>query len=154
MNLIKKILGIKPILESHEFIDKFMNDVSNRNVQMEIYYSERIILQVQSLKHVGFWFECDDLKKEKYKNGFIIFFFLKNKGLEKNIFYNNFKKAKENLDMLTIDNLKQNIKYFLYFFESDVGSQEVDAYIKKVIKNVYKLPEKEPKILFNLRYFR
>ncbi len=154
MSILRRILGIKPKLESLEFVEKFMYDVIKRHVQMEIYHNERIILQVQSLQHVGFWFDCDDLQKKKFKDGYILFFFLKNKGLEKNRLYINFENTKGKLSMFKYDNSKNNIKYFLHFFEKNVSPHEIDTYIKKVLTSVYKFPESNPQILFNLRYLK
>jgi hypothetical protein len=106
------------------------------------------------LKHVGFWFQCNEIEKEKYKDGFIIFFFLKTRGIEKNAAYINYDKRKEQLDMYEINDLKHNITYFIKFFKKNVNVLDIDTYTKKLIVTVYNFPEKKPKILFNLRYLK
>ncbi len=154
MNLIRKIFGIQKGISSNKFINKFLNDVrNNKVVQMEVYHNERIILQIQNLKQAGFWFDCKEIEKQKYKKGFVLFFFLKNKNIEKNIYFKNFENTKDRLEMFEYKNLDNKRTFFLHFFDENISPKEVESYLKEIIINVYKITNQSSPILFNLRYF-
>ncbi|QCX39639.1 hypothetical protein FF125_14735 [Aureibaculum algae] len=148
MSFFKKFFPYKPKMPE-AFIEKFIKDAKLRHLQMELYYNERIILTIDSLKHVPIWIERGNVDTANYKNGYVVFIFFNKNKLSKNIYYQNYKLS-ENLEMTEYKG-KLNLIY-LHFFKSDTSSILILEYIKKVVDNVYKLGNKNPEIHFNLRY--
>lgn len=91
------------------------------------------------------------VNKEKYKNGYVISFYFENNRINDNPKYLNYLENREDLSVIEYDEIKYNILSCYHFFEEDTTSVELAKYMKKVIDIVYKLPGKDPQILFNLR---
>ena len=154
MGFLKNLFGIKPDLTSDEFIQKFLIDSAIKHVQLELYYKRNIILQVESLRHVPIWMDWIDVNKQEFKNGFVAHFFLKKKNIEKNLFYKNYVRSKDKLDMLEFDDEEYKIMNYVHFFDKDASSVEIGNYIKNIIMSVYNLTNNNTQILFNLRYLK
>ncbi|PKP29179.1 MAG: hypothetical protein CVU01_01245 [Bacteroidetes bacterium HGW-Bacteroidetes-18] len=152
LNAFKKLLGIHPKLTSDEFINKFMEDVNYKHVQMEVYFDERVILMIDSLSHVPIWIERGKISEKIYKNGFVIFFFFNKKQINRNNYYKNYLNSKEQLEMVEYEG-KINLIY-LHFFDKNATSIEIGDYMLKIINMVYKISSKDSQILFNLRYLK
>ncbi|UOY08640.1 hypothetical protein L0P88_08815 [Muricauda sp. SCSIO 64092] len=156
MNFIKSFFGLreKVTMTPHEFIEKFVFDSKRKHVQLELYYSKKVILQLESLKHVPIWTDWCNVGLKDYRNGYVCHFFLKKKNLSKNKFYDNYKGSKDFLDMVEYEDDDYGIINFVHFFKKGTRPIDIGKYMRKVIDNVYKFPEENPQIGFNLRYLK
>jgi hypothetical protein len=154
MNFIKKILGIQPKLTSNEFVKKFINESSRKHVQLELYYKNKVILQVERLTYIPLLMKWVSIDKEKYKDGFVVHFCLESKNIEDNHYYKNYLLSSEQLNMVEYDDVEYGVISYNGFFEKDTTLLEITNYMRKVIDSVYKFPESNPQILFNLRYLK
>ena len=148
MKFIQEILSRITMRSPDKFIKKFLKDSLNKPVQLELFYQNTGLLQVQSLKYFPSWLEKGNVVDDKYENGYVIIVIV-NK-IDTQIVEN-----LRNLNMVKYEFQQSNSKKiisFLYFFEKDVTSVKLGKYMRKVIDAVYKFQKKNPQILFNLRY--
>ena len=154
LNYLKQIFGIYP-KGPNEFVKKFINDSRKSRLQLEMIYNQNIILQVDSLKFTPSWFGIIDKDLKKYKNGFVVFFIIDKKDIDKSKIYKNYLNS-NNLKMIEIEEVhgKTEILTFAHFLDKNVDYLVLSKYMRLVIDSVYKLPEQNPQILFNLRYLK
>ena len=153
MNFIKNILTRKP-KNPTEFVQKFIRDSKKSRVQLEIIRNNEIILQVDSLRFTPSWFKVFDVDKEKYKNGFVIFFIIDRDGIENNETYINYQKS--DLKLVELDEMhgQTPIRTFAKFIPETNNSVLLGKEMKKIIDGIFDFKESDPKAIFNLRYLK
>ena len=151
MSLLNKIIQRFKKSTPDSFINKFLKESKVKNVQMELYFNERVLLQIDSLKNVPVWIERGKVNEDNYKNGFILFFFINKRKKEK---YNECKRILDTSDLNMIEFEGKLNFIFMHFFDKNVKSIELNAFLRKVINIVYQLPTENTKIGFNLRYLK
>lgn len=151
LSYLKNLFGIYP-KTPNEFVKKFLKESEKSRVQLEMIYNREIILQVDSLKFVPSWFKVADINPKEYKEGYVVFFILNRKDLEENDRYQRYKKS--NLRMIEIKEKhgQTDIVTFAQFLNKNSDYMDLAKYMRNVIDNVYVFREKNPPILFNLRY--
>ncbi len=137
----------------NEFVKKFMEDSDKERAQLEMIYKNNAILQVDPLKFVPSWFKFVNKNEQEYNNGYVLFFvqdkddFTSN-GMEKKLEFNNgkgFLKIDEfhgKDPVITIAKLIPETKDYL-----SLGIE-----MRKFIDTFYSFKERNPSILFNIRY--
>ncbi len=151
MSLLNKIIQRFKKSTPDSFINKFLKESKVKNVQMELYFNERVILQIESLKNVPIWIERGKVNKDNYENGFVLFFFTNKRKKEK---YNEFRRILDSTDLNMIEYEGKLNFIFMRFFDKNVKSIELNIFLRKVIDVVYQLPAENTKIGYNLRYLK
>ena len=153
LNYLKNNLTKKP-KNATEFVDKFIRDSIKQKVQLELIRNREIILQVDSLRQTPSWFKIFDVDRAKFKNGFVIFFIIDLKDIEKNEKYILYKNS--DLTLIEKDEIlgETPIRTFAKFTEETNDPVYLGREMKKILDVITCFNEKDPKALFNLRYLK
>lgn len=136
----------------NDFVKKFIYESKNKRVQLELIYKNEIILQVDSLKFVTSWFKITDVDQKLYDGGYVIFFVLDKRSINKNPCYQNYLKSGLNMIRIEETHKEDDIITFSYFLSKSSNYMDLSKYMRKVIDSVYIFKENNPQILFNIRY--
>jgi len=150
-NNLKNILTGKP-RSSTEFVQKFIKDSKKSRVQFEIIENNEILIQVDSLRFTPSWFKVFDINKTEFENGFVIFFIIDQKKIEKDKRYILYKKSE--LNLLEFDEMHGDtpIRTFARFIEETDDAIYLGKEMKTILDGIYSSNEQDPQALFNLRY--
>lgn len=149
--MIKMFLGLTPKLPS-DFVAKFISISKRKRTQLQLIHENRILLHVDPLKFVPSWFNfTSDSFKKKYFEGYVVFFIIDKKGIEKNIEYLKYKKSTD-FNMIEIEEKqgKTEVITFAQFFESKIDHISLTLFLKKIIDNIYMPEEQNLEILFQI----
>tara|TARA_R110002072_G_C7938584_1_gene532278 strand:+ start:1724 stop:2200 length:477 start_codon:yes stop_codon:yes gene_type:complete len=135
-----------------EFIEKFIRDSKKCRVQLEILRDYEILIQTDALRFTPSWFKVFNINENEFKNGFVIFFILDQKGIEKNEKFIRYKNS--NLDLVERNELidKSPIRTFAKFIKETNDPVFLGKEMKKIIDGIFDSSESDPQALFNLRY--
>jgi hypothetical protein len=153
LDTFKNALTKKP-RSATEFVGKFIGDSKRQRVQLELIRESEIIIQVDSLRQTPSWFKIFDVDKAKFKNGFVIFFIIDQKDIEKNEKYILYKNS--DLTLLEQNEMFEEtpIRTFAKFIEETDDPVYLGREMKKILDKITSLNEKDPQALFNLRYLK
>jgi hypothetical protein len=135
-----------------EFVKRYIRDSKKSRVQLEIIRDNEVLIQVDYLEFTPSWFKVFKVDSEKYKNGYVIFFILDQEEIEKNPKYILYKNS--NLELMELEEMldKTPIKTFAKFVKSTNDPIKLGKEMKEVIDSIFTSTEKDPEVLFNLRY--
>jgi hypothetical protein len=135
-----------------EFVKRYIQDSKKSRVQLEIIRDNEVLIQVDSLEFTPSWFKIFKVDLEKYKNGYVIFFILDQEEIDKNPKYIQYKNS--NLELIELEEMldKTPIKTFAKFVKNTSDPIKLGKEMKEVIDAIFSSTEKDPEVLFNLRY--
>lgn len=148
---LKMSLGLRPKYPS-DFVAKFISMSKRKRTQLQLIHKNRILLHVDPLKFVPSWFNfTSDSFKKKYFEGYVVFFIIDKKGIEKNIEYIKYKKNTD-FKMIEIEEKhgETEVITFAQFFERKIDHISLTLFFKKVIDNIYMSKEQNLEILFQI----
>lgn len=126
-------------------LEKFINLTDKNEIyQMEIYYNDIVIMELQPLKFIKSWYKKSNINKE-FNDGYILFLWINNNQIQKNNWYKNIKE--NNLDEKFFTDIvfdrNNEIRYFIKTFSKHQSTTEIVDSIYLIYKDVYDLKNKE-----------
>ena len=151
LDILKSLFIIEP-KSATEFIQKFIKDSKISRVQLEIIINSEILIQVDSLKFTASWFSVFNINKLNFENGYVIFFILDKKEIEKNKKYKFYKKS--NISLMELDEMYDDepIRTFAKFIKKTDDAIYLGKEIKAILEVIYPETKQNPQAMFNLRY--
>jgi len=156
MNIIKYFINLirnDTPKNPNEFVKKFIKDSKKERAQLELIYDDEIILQVDALNFVPSWFKITNKSAKDFKNGYVIFFSKNTEDfygshaerelnhLEKDDFIK-IEETYDNLPVTTVAKFVSAIDNYLSLANE----------MKDFVNKFYRFKERDPSILFNIRY--
>lgn len=150
-NSLKAVFTKKP-KNPTEFVEKFIRNSQKSRVQLEILTDNQTVLQVDSLRFSPSWFKLFNIEKDKFRNGFVIFFILDIENIEKSEKYRAVQHS--GLKLLELDEMHDDIpvRTFAKFVKETTDAVYLGKQMKTILDVIHQTSESDPQALFNLRY--
>ena len=136
----------------NELVKSFIRQSKTQRVQLELIRENEVILQVDSLKFTPSWFKLFNISKEKYRNGYVVFFVIDSEKLKTSDKYNRYKKS--DLKLLELNEEIDDgtaIKTFAKFVVHTDDEIALGKIMKEILDVIIKTDENDPQALFVIR---